>query len=108
MLKNGNAEQAFRESVSAVTFGFDTFAFRKFYEVGLDKEEQIAIMDFVKEKIPKGTPIYQAVKKQIDEQEFLTTDYYANPYPRKFIGAYAPVVYKTFAGLMAMSLSQQI
>lgn len=86
--------------------GFDTFAFRKSFELNSPQNEQQEIMDYLKEHAVKGSPAYQRTKSQIDRQEFLTTDYYVNPYPRKFRGAYAPVVYKTLAGVMWASLQR--
>lgn len=104
-------QKAMAETVLVVNFqgGFDTFTFRKAFESDFDlsKEEQGKILDYLKTKIQKGNHIYHIVKNQIDNQEFLSTDYYANPYPRKFLGAYAPVIYKTLGGVMAMSLLRQ-
>ena len=66
-----------------------------------DKEQ---VLSFLKTKMPKTSADYQKLKSQVDKQEFLTTDYYASPYPKKFRGAYAPVVLKTFAGIMSVGL----
>lgn len=67
-------------------------------------EEKQEILDYLKAKIQKGSHTYQTVKSQIDNQEFLSTDYYASPYPRKFRGAYSFVVLKTLGGVMTLSL----
>lgn len=106
MVSEDVLRKAVADAADVVKFkgGFDTFAFRKHFEKELPKKDQQMILAFVKDNLAKGTPIYEAVKEQIDHQEFLATDYYANPYPRKFYGAYAPVVYKTFAGLVAVSM----
>ncbi|MFV0400971.1 MAG: hypothetical protein ACK5LX_10190 [Oscillospiraceae bacterium] len=99
-------DNAFSSAISIVNFkgGFDTFKFRKGFEYDLSMDEQEEVLDYLKTKIQKGSLIYQAVKSQIDNQEFLSSDYYANPYPRTFRGAYSPVVVKTFGGVMALSL----
>lgn len=101
-------DNAYKNALLVVQFegGFDTFTFRKGFEHEfiLSDDEKKQILDYVESKIQQGSPQYQQIKSQIDQQEFLSTDYYCNPAPRKFVGAYAPVVYKTFAGLMAMSL----
>ena len=87
--------------------GFDTFAFRKSFEQNLSRNEQKEILDYLKANAQQSSPAYQKTKRELDRQEFLTTDYYVNPYPRKFRGAYAPVVYKTLAGIMWASLMRQ-
>lgn len=108
MFTKQQLQDAFDDALAIVNFngGFDTFTFRKDFEQmeSLNTSEKEQILDYVKDRVQKGTAVFQKIKSEIDKQEFLTTDYYANPYPRKFLGAYAPVVYKTFAGLMAMSL----
>lgn len=102
--------EAFKQSLSVVNFqgGFDSFKFRKGFEqeFNLSSEEKNEILDYVEQKLTSAPfqTVFQTVKSQIDDQEFLTTDYYANSYPHKFRGAYAPVVFKTFAGVMALSL----
>lgn len=104
----GTLDNAYKEALCVVNFegGFDTFKFRKGFEndFELSKKQQDEILDYLKTNIQKENPIYRIVKSQIDNQEFLSTDYYASPYPRKFRGAYSSVVYKTLAGTMALSL----
>lgn len=99
---------AFNDTLSIVNFksGFDTFKFRKGFESDfeLSKKQQDEILDYLKSNIQKENLIYRIVKSQIDNQEFLSTDYYTSPYSRKFRGAYSSVVYKTVAGIMALSL----
>lgn len=106
MFNISQLDEAFKQSLSVVNFkgGFDTFKFRKGFEqeFNLSLEEKEEILDYVEQKLTNST--FHTVKSQIDNQEFLTSDFYANPYPRKFRGAYAPVVFKTFAGVMALSL----
>lgn len=114
MFKISQLDEAFKQSLSVVNFrgGFDTFLFRKgFKESFLSEKQRTEILDYVKTNIDDN--VYINVKTQIDEQESLITGYYSNPQyssirPRKFRGAYAPVVYQTFAGLMEFSLLQQI
>lgn len=94
----------FHSALTVVNFkgGFDTYKFRKVFEEDktLSVEEKIQILDYLDARLPKSNWVYQTVKGQIDQQEFLSTDYYANPIQRRFRGAYAPVVLKTFAGIM--------
>ena len=101
-------QSAMNDALLVVNFqgGFDSFAFRKSFErdYGLSKDDKNEILNYLKTHVQKDGHIYHLVKKQIDAQEFLSSDYYANPYPRKFVGAYAPVVYKTLGGIMATSL----
>lgn len=99
-------QRAMEGTLCAVNFrgGVDTFAFRKAFERELGEGEKAEILEYIKQRIPLGGTTYQTVKSQIDTQEFLTTDYYQSPYPRKFLGAYAPVVYKTLGGIMRMFL----
>lgn len=104
-------EHAFNTTLSVVNFrgGFDTFTFRQGFqhEFELSNADKNEILDYLKTKAPQGGSIFQAVKAQIDTQEFLSTDYYMNPFPRKFFGAYSPVIHKTMGGLMAMSLQNK-
>lgn len=108
MLTSQQLQKAFTDALQLIQFkgGFDTFAFRKGFEreFSLNHSDKEQILNYIKIRIQKGDPVYQQVKSEIDKQEFLTTDYYTNPHPRRFLGAYAPVVYKTFAGVMAVSL----
>lgn len=108
MIEENALNRAFRDASHVIFFrgGLDTFAFRKGFETELDlsEPERRQLLSYVKEKLGRGTVAYQALKREIDRQEFLSTDYYVNPYPRRFYGAYAPVVFKTFAGVMAAVL----
>jgi len=102
-------DNAFNSALSIVNFrgGFDTFQFRKGFEneFNLTEDEKNEILDYLNRKLRKGNNIYQLVKNQINQSEFLTTAYYANPtYPRRFRGAYHPVIMRTFGGAMALSL----
>lgn len=108
MFRIESLHKAEEEAVLLVnSWRIDTFAFRKFFERDLSQKEKGEILEYLKSKIQKENQIYAIVKTQIDNQEFLTTDYYVNPFPRKFRGSYAPVVYKTLGGIMGMMLLQQ-
>lgn len=105
MYTSKQLNDAFKNALLIVNFkgGFDSFAFRKGFEREflLDNLEKEMVLEYLKKKVQKGSPVYVLVKSSIDNQEFLTTDYYANPNsPRRFRGAYCSVVYKTLAGLM--------
>ncbi|WML41996.1 hypothetical protein RCG19_10420 [Neobacillus sp. OS1-2] len=97
-------DNAFNSAIGIVNFkgGFDAFKFRKGFEedTTISIAEKEEILAYLETKIPKSSMTYLIVKERINQQEFLSTDYYANPHPRKFRGAYAPVVLKTFAGIM--------
>lgn len=86
----------------------DTFKFRKGFEEDKDltEEEKEQILDYLADRMPRGSLDYWAVKLQIDTQEF-NSDFFINPtYPRKFRGSYYPVILKTFGGLMSVLLQQ--
>lgn len=104
MITLTHLDHSFHSALTVVNFkgGFDTFKFRKGFEEDktLTAEEKDEILDYLDDKLPKSSWAFQKVKGQIDQQEFLSTDYYANPIQRRFRGAYAPVVLKTFAGIM--------
>lgn len=108
MFNINQLDNGFKEFLSIVNFkgGFDTFKFRKGYEdnTTISNAEKEEILDYLKTKMPKISFPYQLVRSQINQKEFLLTDYYASPYPRNFRGAYAPVVLKTFAGIMTICL----
>lgn len=111
MLTNKELDDAFNSALSVVNFkgGFDSFKFRKGFEedANISIEDKDIIMNYLENKLPKSSDVYQSVSKQINDSEFLSTDYYANPHPRKFRGAYAPVVRKTFAGIMLLVIEQK-
>lgn len=110
MFTKEELHNALSESIMVLSrVSVDTFVFRKSFErdFELEEEEKRQILSYVRENICQEHSIYRTLKREIDRQEFLSTDYYQNLYPRRFLGAYAPVVYKTFAGVMAMSLLQQ-
>lgn len=105
MLTSQQLTDAFTDASAIMNHSFDTFAFRKYFEENFSHQAAgTQILDYVKNTISQGGTAYRKLKAEIDNQEFLSTDYYANPGDRKFLGAYAPVVYKTFAGLMAICL----
>lgn len=101
-------DKAFNDFLSILNHkgGIDTFKFRYGFKTdfGLSKEEKEDIYNYLEKAIPKGCAIYRKVKGEIDCTEFLTTDYYKNPSPRQFKGAYYPVVLQTIGGIMAVSL----
>lgn len=67
---------------------FDSFKFRKGFEEdkSITNEEKSEIIEYLKSKIIKGDKIFIKVKAQIEKLEF-ASDYFQNPYPRKFRGA---------------------
>lgn len=109
-----NLGNAFNDALSVVNFsgGFDTLVFQKGYEESeFSKTEKESILDYIRTNLSNAT--YLAVKTQVDKQQFLFTEWYSSPgscsiRPRKFRGAYAPIIQRTFAGLMELSLCQQI
>lgn len=113
MFTNEELNEAMTTATSVVEFqgGFDTLVFRKgFEESEFSASEKQSILDFISMNLSDNT--YLSVKNQIDEQEFLFSEYYSAPQcssnrPRQFRGAYAPVIKRTFAGLMELSLHQQ-
>lgn len=111
MLPIKELDDAYNSSLSIVTFkgGFDSFKYRKGFEedTNLSIEDKEELLNYLKSKMQKNSSEYQAVRKQINQEEFLSTDYYANPHPRKFRGAYAPVILKTFAGVMSLVIEQK-
>lgn len=86
--------------------GFDSFTFRKLFEEEREVStgEKKEILAYLLRQVPFHSPLFMQVRKQINVQEFLVHDYYANPAARKFRGVYAPVVYKTLAGMMMLDL----
>lgn len=97
-------DDAFNSALCVINFkgGFDSYKFRKGFEqdTNISTAEKKEILDYLITKMSKSSRTYRIVKERIDKQEFLSTDYYANSYPRKYRGAYSPVVLKTFAGVM--------
>ena len=80
----------------------DTLAFRNGAFLTMSLDEQKQVYDFA-EKFLDAHPILKSiVKTHIDENE-MSSSLYHNP-PHKFRGSYSPVVIKSFAGLMSMSL----
>jgi hypothetical protein len=114
MFTDENLKQALADAVSIAHFkgGFDTLVFRKgFEESEFTVSEKQSILDYISTNLGDNT--YLAVKNQVDKQQFLFSEYYSCPEccsirPRKFRGAYKPVIQRTFAGLMELSLCQQI
>lgn len=100
-------DDAFNSSLCILNFkgGFDTYKFRKGFEenTNFSIAEKEEILAYLKTKITKSSKIYRIVKEWVDKLEFLSTDYYSSPYPRKFRGAYSPVVLKTIAGIMLIT-----
>lgn len=80
--------------------GFDSYKFRKGFEEEPNTDDKADILAYLETKISRSSEIYIRVKERIDKVEFLSTDYYANSYPRTFRGAYYKVVLKTIAGIM--------
>ncbi|WP_217587850.1 hypothetical protein [Lentibacillus saliphilus] len=111
MLTVKQLDYAFNSALNVVTFkgGFDSFKFRKGFDeaTNISIEDKEEIMKYLENKIPKSSEEYQLVRKQINHNEFLSTDYYENPHPRKFRGTYAPVILKTFAGIMSLVIEQK-
>lgn len=111
MLAVKKLDDAFNSALNVVNFkgGFDSFKFRKGFDedTNISIEDKKEIMKYLENKIPKSSDEYQLVRKQINHNEFLSTDYYANPHPRKFRGAYAPVILKIFVGIMSLVIEQK-
>ncbi|MGM9602754.1 MAG: hypothetical protein ACI3W5_14375 [Faecousia sp.] len=108
MLSVDQLDNAFAQALS-ITCGsikFDTFKFRKGFEedASISEADKEQIIKYLGKKMPKGSTLWYTVKKQIDNTEFLSTDYYVNRYPRKFRGAYNSVILKTVAGIMSVAL----
>lgn len=114
MFTNEALKEAMTTAISVVNFrgGFDTLVFQKcFEESEFSEEEKQSILDYIRINLTDAT--YLAVKTQVDKQQFLFTEWNSCPKccsirPRKFRGAYKPVIQRTFAGLMELSLCQQI
>jgi hypothetical protein len=100
-------DDAFNSALCIVNFkgGFDSFKFRKGFEeeTAISNQEKKEILDYLKIRLKRGNEIFEKIREQIEKQEF-ASDYYQNPYPRKFRGAYYPVILKTFAGIILISL----
>lgn len=97
--------QMFHESLSIISYkgGYDTFAFRQVFQT-LSTQEKMEIYSYLEAAVSKNSYIYRKVKDQIDRTEFLSSDYYANSFPRQFRGAYYPVVLQTLGGIMRVSI----
>ncbi len=80
----------------------DMLAFRKGAFLTMSINEQKQVYDFAKKFLDAHPILKSIVKAHIDESE-MSSSLYHNP-PHKFRGSYSPVVIKSFAGLMAMSL----
>lgn len=100
-------EDAYDSALCVINYkgGFDTFKFRRggFEDDPSPASDKQQVLAYLKTKMPQTGILFAKVKKQIDTEEF-SSDYYTNPDPRKFRGAYAPVVLKTVAGIMLVSL----
>ncbi|WP_018758478.1 hypothetical protein [Paenibacillus terrigena] len=106
MFTNEQLDDSFK-SASFVVFrakGFDSLVFRKGFEeeTSLTDDEKNQILSYLEEKVSKSDALFIKAKDCIDQSE-LSSDYFHN-YPRKFRGAYYPVVLKFIAGLMVNSL----
>jgi hypothetical protein len=88
--------------------GFDTFVFRKGFEeeISLTDEDKKQILSYLERNVSRNDPLFIRAKDCIDQSE-MSSDYFHN-YPRKFRGAYYPVVLKFIAGLMASSIDTRI
>ena len=104
MFTKKQLDTAYEDAALLASKKVDTFTFRMGFQQDVAPKDQEQILVYLQQRLQLGDPLYTALKGQIDRQEFLSTDYYANPYPRRFRGAYGPVVRKTFAGLMSLTL----
>ncbi|MEK4439080.1 hypothetical protein [Paenibacillus sp. FSL K6-2862] len=84
--------------------GFDTFVFRMGFkeETSLSDAKKDQILSYLEEHVSRNDPLYIKAKAYIDQSE-MSSDYFHN-HPRKFRGAYYPVVMQFIAGLMANSM----
>lgn len=110
MFTKGQLDDSFK-SASSVVFrgkGFDTFVFRKGFEeeTSLTDDEKNQILSYLEEKVSRSDALFIKAKECIDQSE-MSSDYFHN-YPRKFRGAYRPVVMQFLAGLMINSLDKTI
>ncbi|TDG00908.1 hypothetical protein [Paenibacillus piri] len=88
--------------------GFDTFVFRMGFkeETSLTDAQKDQILSYLEENVSRNDPLYIKAKAYIDQSE-MSSDYFHN-YPRKFRGAYRPVVMQFIAGLMTNSIDTRI
>jgi hypothetical protein len=99
------------QSASSIVFrvkGFDTFVFRMGFkeEISLMDEDKKQILSYLEKNVSRNDPLFIRAKNCIDQSE-MSSDYFYN-YPRKFRGAYRPVVLKFIAGLMVNSIDTRI
>ncbi|OME71504.1 hypothetical protein BSK65_10715 [Paenibacillus odorifer] len=88
--------------------GFDNFVFRMGFkeETSLTDAQKDQILSYLEVNVSRNDPLYIKAKAYIDQSE-MSSDYFHN-YPRKFRGAYYPVVMQFIAGLMVNSLDTRI
>lgn len=88
--------------------GFDTFVFRMGFkeETSLSDAQKDQILSYLEKNVSRNDPIYTKAKAYIDQSE-MSSSYFRN-HPRKFRGAYRPVVMQFIAGLMINSLDTRI
>jgi hypothetical protein len=67
-------------------------------ETSLTDEEKNQILSYLEGNVSRNDPLYIKAKAYIDQSE-MSSDYFHN-HPRKFRGAYYPVVMQFIAGLM--------
>ncbi len=111
MIAIQDLQRAMKEAVSVVCFagGIDTLVFRKgFEESARSAAEKQEILAYIDANLSQN--VYLDLKKKIDGEEFLFSEYYSCPAccgdgRRKFRGAYKPVIHRTFAGIMEIALS---
>ncbi|MFC7680317.1 hypothetical protein [Paenibacillus sp. GCM10028914] len=84
--------------------GFDTFVFRMGFkeELSLTDAQKDQILSYLEENVSRNDHLYIKAKAYIDQSE-MSSDYF-HKYPRKFRGAYRPVVMQFISGLMTNSL----
>lgn len=112
MLNQSELDAAFNDACAVISYkgsGFDTYNFRREFieETAISIDEKKVILDYLNKKMKNDLGLTWKVKREVDRNEFETTDYYSGLYTNGKRGSYFPVIAKTVAGLMALSLAQQ-